>query len=153
MALAWLGARLARGPRLFLGLVRKWIKADIDDIRVDYRYRRWQWESDIRIDLGERAVAVARADFHRNPVELGQNGLGVRTFMHDSNAHRHLDLAGTAGGAVDDAAFDADLHRHRSRRDVALARRARDRALIFEIERVRFAVGIGLGADHQRGGT
>ena len=76
--------------------------------------------------------------------------LGIGALLHHGDAQRHIDGAGYAGRAGDDATLDADLHGHDAGVHVAFARGADDAALVAHVERAGFTLA-GLAADQKRG--
>src|SRR5262249_54998634 len=77
--------------RLLLVLVTDFVKADINDISVEFR-PRWQRKCKALLDIDELNVCLGRRNDDRNPFELGDDGLRLRSLTHDCIAQGNFDL-------------------------------------------------------------
>jgi len=89
-------------------------------------------------------MGLARPNRHRDPLELGRHGLGLRTLAHHRIAQRNLDLPRTAHRPEYDAALDADFDDQGGTLHRALAGGLAERKLVAQVARGRIG---GLGRD------
>ena len=109
------------------------IEPDIDDVFVDQAGGAGHLERQVFLDGRELHIAVAVRDRDRHPVELGEDGLGLRPFVNHREADRQFDLARPAGRTKDDPALDADPHRQGLAVELALARGLAETGLIAQV--------------------
>ena len=89
-------------------------------------------------------MSLIGRDDHRNALEFGCYGLGIRSLAHHRIAQRDVDLARTAHRSEDDTALNADFDTHRITLHRALARGLAERKLVAKVAGGR---GAGLRGD------
>ena len=93
-------------------------------------------------------MGLIGADGHREPLELGHNRLGLRSFANYRIAQRHADLARASHRSEYDPTLNAYLDRHHTPQDQAFTGGLAEGELVAQIGRGRLA---GLCGDFQRG--
>src|SRR5215468_4800021 len=122
------------------GLLGRWravavagfVEADIDHIGLKLRGARHR-EAQVLLDVREHDIGRARPERHRDPPELGDDGLGLDALAHDGVAQRNVDLVRRTRRSHDHSPLHADPHPDLRALERALASKLCDRELIAQV--------------------
>src|SRR5947207_727953 len=94
--------------RFLLVLVTNFVESDINDVSVEFR-PRWQRKRQAFFDIDKWNVCLGRWNGDRNPFELGDDGLRLRSLAYDRIAQGNVDLTRPAHRSEYDAPLNAHL--------------------------------------------